>query len=258
MKTFEERYTAWIDNQLEGNALVAFEQELTRRAAGIEAEADKADMARLRSLLQDHLQAPTLTNPDFFSHQLHERIDVEMQTSSRGRQMGSRREPALFAWGFAQLVGLGAFSLFAAAALYYGMMPSHPDTPSDIASSNYASKTAPRIASNVAQPVDNAPPSVAQPANGENRPAAAVILEAQRSPTPAPIDSPDIKAHIPDQPANPTTATPLHYSKQNVNVLWLNGLDYLPSVTDASPSPAESVAAAAPSPSAAPSASASP
>ena len=42
MKTFEERYTAWIDGQLEGGALTAFEQELTRRAAEGEAEADKA------------------------------------------------------------------------------------------------------------------------------------------------------------------------------------------------------------------------
>ncbi len=52
MKTFEERYTAWIDGQLEGPALTAFELELARRAAAGEARADKADAARLHRLLQ--------------------------------------------------------------------------------------------------------------------------------------------------------------------------------------------------------------
>ena len=57
---------------------------------------------------------------------------------------------------------------------------------------------------------------------------------AKLSPTPSPIDlTPDIKTYVPDQPANPTTITPLHYDKSNVNVLWLNGLDYLPSLPDA-------------------------
>ena len=33
MKTFEERYTAWIDDKLEGPALTSFELELSRRAS---------------------------------------------------------------------------------------------------------------------------------------------------------------------------------------------------------------------------------
>ena len=51
MKTFEERYTAWIDGQLAGNALTAFEQELARRAeAGDDeaAETDKVAAIQLR------------------------------------------------------------------------------------------------------------------------------------------------------------------------------------------------------------------
>ena len=52
MKTFEERYTAWIDGRLEGSALTAFEQELTRRAAAGEAQADRQDTQRLRALLR--------------------------------------------------------------------------------------------------------------------------------------------------------------------------------------------------------------
>ena len=99
MKTFEERYTAWIDGELEGNALTAFEQELTRRAAAGEAAEDKSDATRLRALLQDHLQAPALTNPDFFSHQLRERIDAEAAAVSRGREPNRRAEPSILCLG---------------------------------------------------------------------------------------------------------------------------------------------------------------
>ena len=65
MKTFEERYTAWIDGQLQGDALTAFEQELARRAEAGDAEAAETDRAQalgLRALLKEHLQAPALTN----------------------------------------------------------------------------------------------------------------------------------------------------------------------------------------------------
>ena len=83
MKTFEERYTAWIDGELEGNALVAFEQELACRATVSDAYADKADAMRLSSFLHDHLQSPALTNADFFNHQLRERIAGERAASQR-------------------------------------------------------------------------------------------------------------------------------------------------------------------------------
>ena len=254
MKTFEERYTAWIDGELEGNALSAFEQELTRRAAEGEAEADKADASRLRTLLQDHLQAPALTNPDFFSHQLRERIEADLAASSRGREPVRRSEPGLFAWGFARLAGLGAACLFAAAALYYGMMPPRSATVSDPVAVNPAPTAA------GTQVAANDSPAPVAPSAPENRDAPGEIQVVQLSPTPPPIDlsadikaSPDIKTFVPDQPANPTTITPLHYTKPNVNVLWLNGLDYMPDVPDVSASPV----AATPAPPAA-AASASP
>lgn len=233
MKTFEERYTAWIDGQLENGALAAFEQELSRRADVGEANADKADAARLRGLLQDHLQAPALTNPDFFNHQLLERIEAELPQTARAT--GHRERPALFAWGFARLVGLGAFSLFAAVALYYGLMPSRFDNGSNAAVARRAPANV-QEASNPATAPDA--PEVAQ---AEKKPGSPNMELAERSPTPPPIEqAPDIKTFVPDQPANPTTVTPLHYSKPNVNVLWLNGLEYLPNVPDldASPSPA--------------------
>ena len=77
MKTFEERYTAWIDNKLGGPALTSFELELSRRASAGEARADKDAAARLHQLLATHLKAPAMTNAEFFSHQLRERIDAE-------------------------------------------------------------------------------------------------------------------------------------------------------------------------------------
>ena len=259
MKTFEERYTAWIDGELAGNALTAFEQELTRRAAAGEAEADRADAARLRTLLQDHLQAPALTNPDFFNHQIRGRIDADLAASPRGRDTTRSTAPGLFAWGFARLAGLGAACLFAAAALYYGMMP--PRT-GPAANPAYASNHS--AAGNGATVAENSSPAPAEPPSAANDPANGAMQMVQASPTPS-IDlspdikpAPDLKTFVPDQPSNPTTITPLHYTKPNVNVLWLNGLDYLPSVPEASASPAASTspaAATAPAPGVAASAS---
>ena len=135
MKTFEERYTAWIDGQLAGDALVAFEQELARRAEAGDAESaetDKAQALGLRALLKEHLRAPALTNTEFFSHQMRERIDAEIDRAARRREAAARpawQFPA-FAWPFARLAGVGLACLFVAGALYYGMMPPHQnDTP---------------------------------------------------------------------------------------------------------------------------------
>ena len=124
MRTFEERYTAWIDGELEGNALVAFEQELERRAAVGEAYADKTEAMHLSGLLHGHLQAPTLTNADFFNHQLRERIAGERAATRRPLASRSEKPPVpLFAWSLSRLAGLGAACLFISGALYYGMIP---------------------------------------------------------------------------------------------------------------------------------------
>lgn len=246
MKTFEERYTAWIDGQLENGALTAFEHELERRAAVGEAEADRTDAARLRTLLQTHFQAPALTNPDFFNHQLLGRIEAEAAPSRRGREAaGQTVRSSLFAWGFARLVGLGAFSLFAAAALYYGLIPSRSGTGNDTVASRRDPIAVPGLPSNGNQVAENPVPAASpQPVSEGTHGGGPNIELAKRSPTPTPIEETlDIKTFVPDQPANPTTATPLHYNKPNVNVLWLNGLDYLPNVPDADAAPAAPVPA---------------
>jgi hypothetical protein len=71
MKTFEEKWTAWLDGQLSGRELSEFEASLPDKAA---AQAEKADVRKLGALLKTELAVSALTNEEFFSHQLHERI----------------------------------------------------------------------------------------------------------------------------------------------------------------------------------------
>jgi hypothetical protein len=80
MKTFEEKWTAWLDGQLTGKELVEFEASLSDRAA---AEAEKRDAHKLGALLKQELSAHALSNADFFSHQLRERIARENAAPSR-------------------------------------------------------------------------------------------------------------------------------------------------------------------------------
>ncbi|MDQ2824949.1 MAG: hypothetical protein M3R29_05830 [Verrucomicrobiota bacterium] len=80
MKTFEEKWTAWLDGQLTGKELVEFEASLPDRAA---AEAEKLDAKKLGALLKRELGAGALSNEEFFSHQLRERIAHENATQDR-------------------------------------------------------------------------------------------------------------------------------------------------------------------------------
>ena len=70
----------------------------------------------------------------------------------------------------------------------------------------------------------------------------------------AKLEPGDIQKLQVDDQSKATTATPLHFAKPDVNVIWINGLDYLPNV------PGEGQAAQAPaaSPTAAPTATAKP
>jgi hypothetical protein len=63
MKTFEEKWTAWIDDQLTGEELTEFEISLPDRAA---AEAEKRDALKLRTFLKQQLAvAPAMGNEEF-------------------------------------------------------------------------------------------------------------------------------------------------------------------------------------------------
>jgi hypothetical protein len=101
MKTFEEKWTAWLDGQLGGRELSEFEASLPDKAA---AEAERADGRKLGALLKRELGAPALTNEEFFSNQLRERIMRESRAPSAERK-------APMWWTIPRLLWTGTASL---------------------------------------------------------------------------------------------------------------------------------------------------
>jgi anti-sigma factor RsiW len=82
MKTFEEKWTAWLDGQLSDGELAEFEASLPDKAA---AEAEKAETKKLGALLKRELAAQPLLNEEFFNYQIRERIEREGAGESRKR-----------------------------------------------------------------------------------------------------------------------------------------------------------------------------
>lgn len=103
MKTFEEKWTAWLDGELRGKELAEFEASLPDRAA---AEAEKLEAQKLGMLLKEQLSAHAMGNEDFFNHQLRERIERE---SAPERSSGLSRPR--FSWTIGRLVWSGATAL---------------------------------------------------------------------------------------------------------------------------------------------------
>jgi anti-sigma factor RsiW len=102
MKTFEEKWTAWLDGQLSGRELSEFEASLPDKAA---AEAEKADAGKLGALLKRELGASALANEEFFSHQLRERIRQSTMPSAE------REAKASTWWTIPRLLWTGTASL---------------------------------------------------------------------------------------------------------------------------------------------------
>jgi hypothetical protein len=111
MKTFEEKWTAWLDGQLSGRELSEFQESLPNKAA---AEAEKADAKKLGALLKRELDAPALTNEEFFSHQIRERIMRESAVSPKRATRGSTwwTIPRLLWTGSASLAVFLIFTVF--------------------------------------------------------------------------------------------------------------------------------------------------
>ena len=82
MKTFEEKWTAWLDGRLSDRELAEFEASLPDKAA---AEAEKAEAKKLGALLKRELGAQALLNEEFFNYQIRERIARESAGESRRR-----------------------------------------------------------------------------------------------------------------------------------------------------------------------------
>ena len=121
MKTFEEKWTAWLDGQLSGRELSEFQESLPNKAA---AEAEKADARKLGALLKRELGAPALTNEEFFSHQLRENIARLHET--RGRQAPETRSTW---WTIPRLLWTGVASL--AVFLVFSVAVMHEKNPAE-------------------------------------------------------------------------------------------------------------------------------
>jgi hypothetical protein len=121
MKPFEELYTQWIDGQLSGAELEAFERELPSRS---EAELDRAQAQGLGRLLREQ-SAPVMQNADFFSHQLLARIEAEQEPV---KQPAPKREWSLFS--LPNLAWASACCLLLSGTVYFATLtPAHQRPP---------------------------------------------------------------------------------------------------------------------------------
>ena len=114
MKTFEEKFTAWVDGELKGQELAEFEVELANVK---DAQLDKLAAHQLGDLFREHGHAPELRNEDFFNQQLMYQIEAEMPKPAAAPV---RRK---FAWSLPRLAMAGAFSLLVAFGLFQVMIP---------------------------------------------------------------------------------------------------------------------------------------
>jgi hypothetical protein len=124
MRTFEEKFTAWVDGELKGRELAEFEAELPH---ALDARLDKLAANQLGELLREHGRAPELANADFFNLQIMQRLEAESP-----KPLESRPERRKFAWSLPRLAMAGAFSLLVAFGLYYKMIPKTAEQPAPL------------------------------------------------------------------------------------------------------------------------------
>lgn len=104
MKTFEEKWTAWVDGRLSETERTEFEATLADRAA---AEAEKLEVQKLGALLREELQPLPMGNEEFFHHQLRTRIAAEARSPVAEGRPGLRESW----WTIRRLVWTGLTSL---------------------------------------------------------------------------------------------------------------------------------------------------
>lgn len=105
MKTFEEKWTAWLDDELTGKELEEFEASLPDKVA---AEVEKRDAQRLGAFLKQELGSTAMTNEEFFHHQLREQIEKEAALATKPTR---DVEPRASWWSIGRLVSVGAAAL---------------------------------------------------------------------------------------------------------------------------------------------------
>lgn len=116
MKTFEERFTAWVDGVLPEDELVAFKREL---AAHPELAGDRTDALKLRGLLRRHPTAPVLSNPNFFN------LRIQQQIAASAPRIVERKRLGFSFWKLPRLAWAGACCLLIAGGLYRALIPEH-------------------------------------------------------------------------------------------------------------------------------------
>src|SRR4249919_2587858 len=121
MKTFEEKWTAWLDGQLTGKELAEFEASLPDKTA---AELEKQDALKLGAFLKEQLRAPAMQNAEFFNHQLHQQIASE--SAPAGLPVESRARETW--WSISRLLWTGATSLAIFAVCTFFVMREKPSS----------------------------------------------------------------------------------------------------------------------------------
>ena len=109
MKTFEEKFNAWLDGLLSGDDLKTFESEHPS------IQQDKAEFLRLRRLLKDNLGSRELADPEFFNSQIM--VQIQRETARAGRH------PARVSLGLPRVAWAGIFALGVGFALFFSMIP---------------------------------------------------------------------------------------------------------------------------------------
>lgn len=129
MKTFEEKFVAWQDGTLENSERESFENELAVRLdSGTDPAKDLLGWQRVRDMLRADADASlnpsaTLSNPDFFSHQIRAQIDRE-PSASAGRSVSSQqRAPVSFWFGLPKFAWAGVVLLAAGFVLSGLLIP---------------------------------------------------------------------------------------------------------------------------------------
>jgi hypothetical protein len=107
MKTFEEKFTAWVDGALAREEARTFEKE---HPSIYEA---RSDLLRLQSLLKEHLGRAELSHPDLFNAQIMAQVERE----------ASRRRVGRSRLGLPRLAWAGIASLAAGLALFVVLIP---------------------------------------------------------------------------------------------------------------------------------------
>ena len=105
MKTFEEKWTAWLDGQLTGQELAEFKSTLPDLAA---AELEKESSLKLGNLLREKIGVRAMTNEEFFHHQLRAAIERDAPATAPARPESKARETW---WSIGRLAWTGAASL---------------------------------------------------------------------------------------------------------------------------------------------------